>query len=753
MPQPEPLPDPEPSSLGAPSKRRGPTPASQSLGSGLGEESDPTLEIRTLIERLQQVSRVSRSKVEALETDNRTLASELERARAEINQHRDKEADLRAKFVEISSLLKERDLALQEAEQLRLRCEQQERDLALATRKAGESTQRESAATEAMQTALAQLTEARQQIASIRLARDTAQSLNLELSRKLAQAEDDAAEFDSQREDAQASEQRLAEDLTELHRRFEATQAERDDALASVSSLSEQLDGARQKLLDLTTDRAADQEAGSLHAEAMAEAQRQVLELGTERDAARQRSHEQALELDELRTQILELRAQPAQPAIAPEALEELQRQLKAMSAERDLFRTREEQLAQETLLQQEHLAELSGHISAIQQSQADALAALEASRQETARICAERDEQALEHSAATVQLIALRARMEELESAAQSAAQTAQLGDPRELARRLDAQRLQGIELGVQLSAAQREVLELTAHLAEARLAARFAANRTPRPSEITAPTSPRSAMRELGEALSEMIEDPASGPAPMVNEALSERAAKSGIAAMKASFQGFQKNPSDPSLLNELYSHAYAFSERAGVSGMAALHRLSATLADLAHDLYQTPARISASTLRTIPQTIEFLATLLRDQTAVRLWDPSKVGVYMINESPASAQAIQGALGRWKMDFRSSHDPAVALSELGEDAFQLIVISSELPGMDGFDLCTQIRHLPLHATTPVVFLTSSPVLESTLPGSPQGLHDFTAQPLNEHEFALKALNLLLKAQVAQLA
>lgn len=753
MPQTEPLADPEHSSLGAPSKRRASTAPSPIPANAPGEEADPTLEIRTLIERLQQVSRVSSSKVQALEAEKRTLTDELERARTQISQHRDKEAELRAKFVEISSLLKERDQALQEAEQLRLRCEQHERDLALATRKSAELTRRESAAGEAMQTALAQLSEARQQAASIRQARDTAQNLNLEFSRKLADAEENAAELESRREDAQAGEQRLAADLAELQRHLGATQAERDSALASLSSLSEQLDAARQKLLDLTTERAADQQAGSLHAEAMAEAHRQVLELGAERDAARQRNLEQAQELEELRAQILELRAQPAPPAADPEALEELQRQLRAMGAERDLFRTREQQLAQETLLQQEHLAELSGHISILQQSQVETLAALEASRQETARVCAERDEQALDHSAAAAQLVALRTRMEELESAAQSAAQAAQLGDPRELARRLDEQRLHGIELGVQLSAAQREILELTAHLAEARIAARFASSPAPRPSEITSPAAPRSTMRELGEALSEIIENPDAGPAPMVNEALSERAAKGAIAAMKAAFQAFQKNPSDPSLLNELYSHAYGFSERASVSGMAALHHLAAALADLAHELYQAPELVTASTLRTIPQTIDFLAALLRDQTAARLGDPSRAHVYILSEGPDDARAIEGALGRWKMNFRSSQDPAVALSELAENAFPLIVISSRLPGLDGFDLCTQVRHLPLHASTPVLFLASAIGVESPRPPSSLGLHEVSAQPFHDRELAVKALTLLLRAQAAQLA
>jgi DNA-binding response OmpR family regulator len=67
----------------------------------------------------------------------------------------------------------------------------------------------------------------------------------------------------------------------------------------------------------------------------------------------------------------------------------------------------------------------------------------------------------------------------------------------------------------------------------------------------------------------------------------------------------------------------------------------------------------------------------------------------------------------------------------------------------MDGFELCKQIRTLAIHTATPVVFLTGLATLENRVQSSLSGGNDFIAKPFNLHELSVKAITLLLKAQL----
>jgi DNA-binding response OmpR family regulator len=70
-------------------------------------------------------------------------------------------------------------------------------------------------------------------------------------------------------------------------------------------------------------------------------------------------------------------------------------------------------------------------------------------------------------------------------------------------------------------------------------------------------------------------------------------------------------------------------------------------------------------------------------------------------------------------------------------------------MPGMDGFELCKQTRALAIHEKTPVVFLTGLATLENRVQSSLSGGNDFIAKPFNLHELSVKAITLLLKAQL----
>src|SRR6478735_12273271 len=108
-------------------ERRGPTPITNLPVNALTGDTDPTQEIRNLINELQAAARDAKSRAGLVEQERDDLATQLENAMAQLSELREKEREFRQQFVEISSLLKDRDAALEAAERNSRRAQEAER--------------------------------------------------------------------------------------------------------------------------------------------------------------------------------------------------------------------------------------------------------------------------------------------------------------------------------------------------------------------------------------------------------------------------------------------------------------------------------------------------------------------------------------------------------------------------------------------------------------------------------------------------
>jgi len=233
----------------------------------------------------------------------------------------------------------------------------------------------------------------------------------------------------------------------------------------------------------------------------------------------------------------------------------------------------------------------------------------------------------------------------------------------------------------------------------------------------------------------------------APEITETLGDREARSALTAMRRCFLAFQRDTNDVSLLNELYSHIYGFSERARVSGFIALHRLSGAFAHLVHELYEFPEMLNISVMRTIGSTVEFLVTLTKDRNVAQIPDPAKALVYVVDDDPDNADAIKMSMETMMVRASCALDPSAALAELAAERYDLIFLDVNLPEMDGFALCSLIRQIPGYGRTPVIFVTGMASLENRVQSSLSGASDFVGKPFNLHELNVKTLTLILKA------
>ena len=721
---------------------------------------------------MQEAAGVARAEARTLHDEKEELGAQLETAMLQIEQLRSNERESRAQFVEITSVIRERDAAVQEAARVSRMAADTQRQLEAAVRERGDAqrqrdevARRQAEEGKRMQHAMSQLTEAQKQIICLRQARDTANAQNLQLNAKLGRADDELAELAGLREAAQRTQEQTQEEVSQLRRQLGTVTADRDATLGQVQDLSDQLDEARKKFLDLVHEKAAASEPDSRQTTALAEARQQVANIAVERDAARLRSQELVTELEALRADVAAMRTRLSTPSVPAEQINELQRQIATLTGERDSLATREHRLSSDAATLQERLAQLTAQIENATYSRDEAALALEAAQRrfehELEALDAKHGEEAGRAVELEAQIAALRSQSagheENLAAANRRVMDLAGAQqETRQLAARFEKQRLAMIDLGTRLDAAQREIVELSANLAEARLAARFANARAAKEAAaaIKEQLQPVVDAHQFAHAESLANADAsdrrrAEPLAPENRETLSEKEARSALAAMRQCFHAFQKNSTDLSLINELYSHAFGFSERARVSGYVALHRLCSAFANFVHETYEFPEMLNPSTLRTMGSTIDFLGDLLRTGGVAQIKDPAKVPVFIVDDDPDNCDAIKMAMETTMLRATTTEDPIVALSGLAESQYGLIILDVNLPGMDGFELCSNIRQIPGYATTPVVFLTGMTSLENRVQSSLSGGNDFVGKPFNLHELTVKVLTLILKSDL----
>ena len=91
---------------------------------------------------------------------------------------------------------------------------------------------------------------------------------------------------------------------------------------------------------------------------------------------------------------------------------------------------------------------------------------------------------------------------------------------------------------------------------------------------------------------------------------------------------------------------------------------------------------------------------------------------------------------------------DPMDALSWLSENTPDLIISDYKMPQMDGAELIRRIRELPALSDLPVVVVTVYEDREFRLQALEAGATDFLQSPVDHHEFATRARNLLKMRQ-----
>ncbi len=171
--------------------------------------------------------------------------------------------------------------------------------------------------------------------------------------------------------------------------------------------------------------------------------------------------------------------------------------------------------------------------------------------------------------------------------------------------------------------------------------------------------------------------------------------------------------------------------------------------TVRDLAVCLDREPLEIMQTILPLIDRGIITLKAIPDSITQERPRPELKVVhkpvVAYVDDNPIEGKLMGSILGELGCEFVSITDPLKALPELLKTKPSLIFLDLVMPIVNGYEVCAQLRRVPLFAETPVVILTANDGIVDRVRAKVVGSTEFLAKPIDR----LKVYQVLTKYNV----
>src|SRR3954452_7533007 len=119
-----------------------------------------------------------------------------------------------------------------------------------------------------------------------------------------------------------------------------------------------------------------------------------------------------------------------------------------------------------------------------------------------------------------------------------------------------------------------------------------------------------------------------------------------------------------------------------------------------------------------------------------------PVKARVLVVDDQPPNVQLLEAILAPRGYDVRTASSGEEALTALDADDMDLVLLDIVMPGMDGYEVCREIRERPGTAYLPVVMVTASGD-EQKVKALEAGADDFLTKPINQNELLARVASL----------
>ena len=124
-------------------------------------------------------------------------------------------------------------------------------------------------------------------------------------------------------------------------------------------------------------------------------------------------------------------------------------------------------------------------------------------------------------------------------------------------------------------------------------------------------------------------------------------------------------------------------------------------------------------------------------------------KQQILVIDDSEKIHPLVRAILADEPVDIHSATDPKYGLVLAASMRPDLILMDVDMPGMDGFEACRQLKADPATADVPIMFLTSVSSVKEKVHGFELGAVDYVTKPFNRAELMARVRASLRTNQV----
>jgi len=119
-------------------------------------------------------------------------------------------------------------------------------------------------------------------------------------------------------------------------------------------------------------------------------------------------------------------------------------------------------------------------------------------------------------------------------------------------------------------------------------------------------------------------------------------------------------------------------------------------------------------------------------------------KQTILVVDDEIGALTLIGIMLERGGFDVLKAKDANAALATLDRTHPDLIITDVMMPGMDGIELCAEIRKREAFRSTPVLILSARNDSEYVMRGMEAGADDYLPKPILHHDLVTKVRNMI---------
>jgi CheY-like chemotaxis protein len=177
--------------------------------------------------------------------------------------------------------------------------------------------------------------------------------------------------------------------------------------------------------------------------------------------------------------------------------------------------------------------------------------------------------------------------------------------------------------------------------------------------------------------------------------------------------------------------------------------IRQLALGVQGLLKQLAEKPSEVTPSNLRTAAGALVLLESISSANLKADIATNPPVRLLVVDDDAVSRLAVALALKKAfpQPDVASDGEAALALAK--KQAYDVIFLDVEMPGMDGYELCTRIHETALNHSTPVIFVTRHGDFDSRAKSTRSGAQDLIAKPFLSFEITLKALTFVIRERL----